>query len=73
MMTQKLQNLVMQIERLPAEEQDAFADAIAVELADRKWDELLARPESQRFLDKLAAQALNQDAAGLTHDSSDTW
>ena len=72
-MTERLKRVVSQIELLPAEEQDAIAEWIEEELDDREWDALLARPESQRLLTQLAAEARRQDAAGETVALGDDW
>ena len=52
---------------LPPEEQDRFAKFLLAELdADREWDQLLALPESDQLLDRLANQALSEHRAGRT-------
>jgi DnaJ-domain-containing protein 1 len=66
--TELLRRVVEQIEQLPDEQQDAIAEAILRELEEREWDELVAKPSSQRFLEHLVA-----DAAGLTQESTDRW
>jgi hypothetical protein len=73
MVTEALKRVVDQVEQLPPEEQDAIAELIERELADRKWEELLASPESDRYLARLQAEARREDASGLTQDSADRW
>ncbi len=52
---------------LPPEEQDRFAEFLLAELdADREWDQLLALPESDQLLDRLADQALSEHRSGRT-------
>ena len=52
---------------LPPEEQDRFAKFLLAELdADREWDQLLALPESDQLLDRLADQALFERRSGRT-------
>ena len=72
-MTETLKKVVDQVEQLPPEEQDAIAEVIERELADRKWDVLFASPASERFLDRLASEARREEAAGLTQESTDRW
>jgi len=72
-MTELLKRVVSQVELLPAADQDAIAALIAEELEEREWDELISRPESQRFLERLAAEAREEDAAGETIEVGDSW
>lgn len=72
-MTETLKKVVDQVKQLPPEVQDAIAEVIERELADRKWDALFASPASERFLDRLEAEARREDAAGLTQESTDRW
>ncbi len=72
-MTNTLKRVVAQVERLSPEEQDAIAEVIERELADRRWDALYASPASERFLERLEAEARREDAAGLTQESTDRW
>ena len=65
LMTDRLRALVAEIEKLPSEQQDQWAEAFALEIADeRRWDELFARPESQTFLDQLIAEAEEGEREG---------
>ena len=70
-MTELLNCVVPQVKQFPAEEQDAIAELIAEELEEREWDTLLARPDSQRHLARLAAEARREDAAGETLEWGD--
>ena len=72
-MTETLKRVVLQVEQLSPEEQDAIAEGIERELADRKWEALFASPASDRFLERLEAEARREDAAGLTQESMDRW
>ncbi|HEY7036616.1 MAG TPA: hypothetical protein VH482_35135 [Thermomicrobiales bacterium] len=72
-MTESLQRIVNLVEQLPPEEQDAIAEMIERELADRKWDELFATEASDRFLARLSSKALREDDSGLTRESTDRW
>lgn len=72
-MTETLQRVMAQVEQLPPEQQDAIAEVIARELEEREWDALVAKPASQRFLARLAAEARREDAAGQTRPSTDRW
>ena len=72
-MTGTLSRAVDRVEQLSPAEQDAIAEVIERELADRKWDTLLATPASDRFLERLASEARREDAAGQTKESTDRW
>ena len=72
-MTETLKRVVLQVEQLSPEEQDAIAEVIERELADRKWEALFASPASDRFLERLEAEARREDAAGLTQESTERW
>ncbi|MGH2562137.1 MAG: hypothetical protein ACRDJH_24010 [Thermomicrobiales bacterium] len=60
-MTETLQRVVAQVEQLPPDQQDAIAEVIQRELAEREWDAIVAKPASQRFLEELAAEARGED------------
>ena len=72
-MTETLKRVVDLVEQLSPEEQDAIAEVIEKELADRKWDNLLSSPASERFLERLGSEARREDAAGQTQESTDRW
>lgn len=72
-MTEQLRAFIAHVERLPPEQQDELAEALWLEIEDRHWDALLATPESQRFLERLAAETLQEEAAGRTESSGDRW
>lgn len=72
-MTETLRRVVAQIEQLSPEQQDAIAEAMERELEEREWEALVAKPGSQRFLDRLAAEARHADATGQTRESTDRW
>jgi hypothetical protein len=58
-MTERLQQALAELEKLPESAQDEAAariEAIASELADRRWDELLADPHSELFFEQMAEQ-----------------
>ncbi len=70
-MIDTLRRLIERLEQLPEDEQAEIARRIEpiIEDADeRKWDELLATPESIAFLDELAAEAAREREAGLLID-----
>ena len=73
MMTESLKQVVAEIEQLPADEQDVFAETLRLELEAREWNAIIAKPGSQRFLDHLVAEARRADAAGKTKESGDSW
>jgi DnaJ-domain-containing protein 1 len=72
-MTELLRRVVAEIERLPAEEQDAIAERLQREMEEREWAERVAKPGSQRFLEALAAEARREDASGEAKESGERW
>lgn len=57
-MTDELQRAVAELEKLPPSAQNEAAariQQIAAELAERRWQELLADPRSERFFDEMEA------------------
>jgi len=55
-MTQRLQQALVEVQKLPAQEQDAIASLILDEIADEwRWEETIARSQNQ--LTRLAAKA----------------
>ena len=73
MVTEMLRRVLLQVEELPAEEQDALAEAIERALEEREWDVLTSQPQSTAFLEHLAAEARREDAAGQTRDAIVHW
>jgi DnaJ-domain-containing protein 1 len=71
--TDLLKQVMSRVELLPEHQQDAIAEAIQRELEELEWDALVSTPNSQRFLDELAAEARREHAAGLTVESTDRW
>ena len=64
-MTDILQQAFEKASQLPADQQDAVGAWLLAELAsERRWDELFSR--SPQLLEKLAAEAITEDDAGLT-------
>jgi DnaJ-domain-containing protein 1 len=58
-MTGRLRLALAELEKLPESAQDEAAariEAMASELAERRWDEVLVAPRSERFFDQMAAQ-----------------
>ncbi len=70
-MIDTLRRLIERLEQLPEDEQAEIARRIEpiIEDADeRKWDELLATPESDAFIAQLIAQAHEDEKAGRLID-----
>jgi hypothetical protein len=66
-MTDLLQQAIAEIEKLPADRQNAIATIIMEEVEDdRRWDESFAR--SPDLLAKLAAEAMVEYRAGKTQE-----
>ena len=64
-MTKILQQAFSKASQLSPEQQDAVGAWLLWELeSERRWDELFAR--SPELLEKLAAEAIAEDDAGLT-------
>jgi hypothetical protein len=64
-MSKLLKEAFAQAEKLPREEQDAFARWLLEELAsEKRWSDLFAA--SQRRLTDLAAEALEENRSGRT-------
>lgn len=71
-MTETLQQIMEEVERLEPAMQEAFvarAKEILAELEEeREWDALVSTPGSQRFLKKLIAEGRKEHAAKLTEE-----
>ena len=66
-MNRLLQRAFNKAAELPQEEQDRFALFVLAELeSERQWAELLARPESEDLLERLADEALLEHRSGRT-------
>ena len=66
-MTELLQQAFEQAAKLPQTQQDTFARFLLAELdSERRWDDLLNRPESEDLLEQLADQAVAAHRAGRT-------
>ncbi len=71
-MIETLQRMLEQVEQLPPDDQAIIAERlqqVLEELADeRRWAELLNHPRSPELLDRLADEALAEDAVGATEE-----
>ena len=66
-MTELLQQAFEQAAKPPQTQQDTFARFLLAELdSERRWDELLHRPESEDLLERLADEAVAAHRAGRT-------
>jgi hypothetical protein len=64
-MTKSLQLAFEKASRLPPDEQEAFGQLMLHELeSEQRWDELFRR--SPELLERMAAEAIAEDDAGLT-------
>lgn len=64
-MSNLLEQAIAMALALPEEAQDALASVMLQEIeAERKWDELFARPESADLLSRLADEALAEAHEG---------
>jgi hypothetical protein len=67
LLTTALQDAFQKAAALPPDQQEALAAIVLAEIADEdRWQRSFAR--SQDALSKLAAEALDEDAAGRTLD-----
>lgn len=65
--TKLLQQAFDKAAELPEERQDNIARILLAEMeSERRWDELFSRPESEAFLERMAAEALEAHRAGRT-------
>ena len=66
-MNKLLQQAFEKAAELPEEKQETLAAVILAEMdADKKWDELLASPESQEWLEQMAEKVRAEHKAGRT-------
>jgi hypothetical protein len=64
-MIDHLRQIIPQIEQLPAEQQESYAEILQSTLeADREWDTLFSDPRSEDVLDDLIAQAKQEVRQG---------
>lgn len=65
-MTKLLDKALNEIQRLPEEEQDFYAQVLLDTLkSEQRWDELFADPRSEQALEQLADEAMREVEAGL--------
>lgn len=68
-MSKVLDQALEELKALPEDAQDAIAhDLLALIRSERKWDELFADPRSTGVLERLAAEADADIAAGRVRD-----
>ncbi|HLT48674.1 MAG TPA: hypothetical protein VK002_15675 [Rubricoccaceae bacterium] len=68
-MTALLEKAVAKARALPEDQQNALAALILEEIEDEaRWDETLARPESQALLARMAEEAMSEHRAGKTRE-----
>ncbi len=64
-MSHLMERAIREASALPESDQEAIASIILQEIeAERRWDELFARPESAELLSRMADQALAGMEAG---------
>jgi hypothetical protein len=67
--TRRLKEAFRAAAKLSAEEQNRLAMWIMEEIeSEQRWDQLFADPRSDRLLARLAAEAMEEDEAGLTEE-----
>ena len=66
-MTEILQQAFDRAAELPEDRQKALAHFLLAEMeSEQKWDELFSRPESEAFLEQMAAEAIEAHRTGRT-------
>ena len=66
-LTPSLEQAIARAATLPPQEQDALAALIVAEIQDeQRWDELFLDSRSPILLERLAAEAVAEDEAGIT-------
>ena len=66
-LTPSFEEAVARVAALPPQEQDTLAALVMEEIRDeRRWDELFRSGRSPALLERLAAEAVAEDDAGLT-------
>ncbi|MFO0959711.1 MAG: hypothetical protein U0800_20120 [Isosphaeraceae bacterium] len=64
-MSRLMEQAIQRVKELPETDQDALASILLQEIeAERRWDELFARPESADLLGRMADRALAEAKAG---------
>lgn len=64
-MSRLMEQAIQKLKQLPESDQDALASILLQEIeAERRWDELFARPESADLLSRMADAALAAARAG---------
>jgi hypothetical protein len=64
-MSQLMEQAIQRARQLPEQDQESIASIILQEIeAERRWDELFARPESVDLLSRMADEALIEARAG---------
>jgi hypothetical protein len=64
-MSKLIEQAIRRIHQLPEQDQEAIASIILQEIeSERRWDELLARPESAELLSQMADRALDAVRVG---------
>jgi|FaiFalDrversion2_1042247.scaffolds.fasta_scaffold172692_1 hypothetical protein len=67
--TRRLKEAFRAAAKLSAEEQNRLAMWIMEEIeSEQRWDQLFGDPRSDRLLARLAAEAIEEDEAGLTEE-----
>jgi hypothetical protein len=70
-MTEQLRQVVEQLEHLPPDAQDRLAAIIQAQLEDleeQEWEVIVSKPQIRRAVQRLAAEARLQAAAGETEE-----
>lgn len=67
-MNDRLQAVVSEAAKLSEEEQAALAVVWEEALEEREWERIVAKPSVRGAFERMAAEALREDAAGETED-----
>ena len=66
--TERMQQAIRRLQNLPDERQNDMAERILDEIDEMEWDAIVSRPQVQRALRRIVAEAGEQDAAGETEE-----
>lgn len=67
-MIERLQAVISEAAKLSEAEQEALATIWEEALEEREWERIVAKPAVRSALERMAVEALREDAAGETEE-----
>lgn len=67
-MIERLQAVISEAAKLSEAKQEALATIWEEALEEREWERIIAKPSVRSALERMAAEALKEDAAGETEE-----